>query len=148
MADTKFMGVDRGTLTTVGVIVAICAPALTMIVTVIGLFSMMNASINRLDANITALSARVKARGEALAAHGADIATLRSDFQEMRSEVRTIGADIVEMKLDIVQINGRFENIERRLPDFDLVDDRLDDLERSHARLNERFDELADAGGE
>ena len=144
MADTKFMGVDRGMLTTVGVIVAICAPALTMIVTVIGLFSMMNASINRLDANITALSAR----GEALAAHGVDIATLRSDFQEMRSEVRTIGADLVEVKLDIAQIKGRVENIERRLPDFELVDDRLDDLERSHARLNERFDALADAGGE
>ena len=148
MADTKFMGVDRGTLTTVGVIVAICAPALTMIVTVIGLFSMMNASINRLDANITALSAHVKAQGEALAAHGVDIATLRSDFQEMRSENRALRGDIVDMKLDIAQIKGRVENIERRLPDFDLVDDRLDDLERSHARLNERVDALADAGGE
>ena len=62
MEDTNtFWGAKRNTIMMVGVIVAICAPALTVIATVIGLFSMMNSSINRLDNSITALRAEQKA---------------------------------------------------------------------------------------
>ena len=70
MEEAKFLGVKRGTLMIIGVIVAICAPALMMIVTVIGLFGMMNASINRLDANITALRSEVTENTAAIAVRG------------------------------------------------------------------------------
>ena len=111
-----FLGVNRGTITIIGVIVAICAPALTMIVTVIGLFSMMNSSINRLDNNITALRTELK-----------------TDIDELR-------ADVVELKLTTTEISVRLAEIERRMPQIESVDDRLDALERGQARLNERVD--------
>ena len=82
MEEAKFLGVNRGNLMIVGVIVAICAPALTMIATVIGLFTMMNSSINRLDANITALRAEVAMHGEQLAAQGAAIDALTSETKQ------------------------------------------------------------------
>ena len=122
-----FLGVNRGTITIIGVIVAICAPALTMIVTVIGLFSMMNSSINRLDNNITALRSELKA----------DIAALRS---EQKSDIAELRADVVELKLTTTEISVRVEEIERRMPQVESVDGRLDALERGQARLNERVD--------
>ena len=115
-----FLGVNRGTITIIGVIVAICAPALTMIVTVIGLFSMMNSSINRLDNNITALRTELK-----------------TDIDELR-------ADVVELKLTTTEISVRLEEIERRMPQVESMDSRLDALERGQARLNERVDALSE----
>ena len=128
---STFLGVNRGTITLIGVIVAICAPALTMIVTVIGLFSMMNSSINRLDNNITALRSEQKA----------DISALRSELQTDIAELR---ADVVELKLTTTEISVRVEEIERRMPQVESVDDRLDDLERGQARLDERVDSLSE----
>ena len=122
-----FLGVNRGTITIIGVIVAICAPALTMIVTVIGLFSMMNSSINRLDNNITALRAELKA-----------------DIRELSGTVDALSADVVELKLTTTEIRVRVEEIERRMPQIESMDDRLVEGERGQARLRERVDALSE----
>ena len=122
-----FLGVNRGTITIIGVIVAICAPALTMIVTVIGLFNMMNSSINRLDNNITALRAELKA-----------------DIRELGETVDALSADVVELKITTTEISVRLEEIERRMPQIESVDGRLDALEMGQARLNERVDALSE----
>ena len=130
-----FLGVNRGTITIIGVIVAICAPALTMIVTVIGLFSMMNSSINRLDNNITALRAELKA----------EIATLRTeDIRELSEEVDALRADVVELKITTTEIKVRVEDIERRMPQIESMDGRLVELEKGQARLRERVDALSE----
>ena len=89
----------------VGVIAAICGPDLTVAVTVIG----MNSSINRLDDNITALRA------------------------ERKADLDALSADVVELKLDTAQIIVRIEETERRLPEIESVDGRLDELEREQA---------------
>ena len=122
-----FLGVNRGTITIIGVIVAICAPALTMIVTVIGLFSMMNSSINRLDNNITALRAELKA-----------------DIRELGETVDALSADVVELKLTTTEIRVRVEEIERRMPQIESMDGRLVELEKGQARLRERVDALSE----
>ena len=126
-----FLGVNRGTITIIGVIVAICAPALTMIVTVIGLFSMMNSSINRLDNNITALRSEMKA----------DIDALRG---ELKVDIDALRADVVELKITTTEINVRLEEIERRMPQIESMDGRLAEVERGQARLRERVDALSE----
>ena len=149
MEDTNtFLGAKRGTIIMVGVIVAIGGPTLTMIATVIGLFSMMNSSINRLDDNITALRAEQKADLDALRAEQkADLDALRAeqkaDFDALNADVDALSADVFELKLDTVQIMARIEEIERRLPDIESVDGRLDELEREQALIKERLDALA-----
>jgi len=149
MEDTNtFLGAKRGTIIMVGVIVAIGGPTLTMIATVIGLFSMMNSSINRLDDNITALRAEQKADLDALRAEQkSDIDALRAeqkaDFDALNADVDALSADVFELKLDTVQIMARIEEIERRLPEIESVDGRLDELEREQALIKERLDALA-----
>ena len=115
-----FLGVNRGTITIIGVIVAICAPALTMIVTVIGLFSMMNSSINRLDNNITALRS------------------------ELKTDIAALQADVVELKITTTEISVRVEEIERRMPQIESMDGRRVELEKGQARLRERVDALSE----
>ena len=126
-----FLGVNRGTITIIGVIVAICAPALTMIVTVIGLFNMMNSSINRLDNNITALRSEMKA----------DIDALRGN---LKVDIDALRADVVELKITTTEINVRLEEIERRMPQIESMDGRLVELEKGQARLRERVDALSE----
>ena len=124
MEDTNtFWGAKRNTIMMVGVTVAICAPALTMIATVIGLFSMMNSSINRLDNNVTALRAELNS--------------------ELGANLNTLSADIVELKLETTQIRVSVDEIARRMHEIESVDGRLDELEREQARIKERIDALA-----
>ena len=135
MEDTNtFLGAKRNTITMVGVTVAICAPALTMIAMVIGLFSMMNSSINRLDDNITALRAEQKAGFSALRAER---------NSELGANLNTLSADIVELKLETTQIRVSVDEIARRMHEIESVDVRLDELEREQARIKEMLDALA-----
>ena len=135
MEDTNtFLGAKRNTIMMVGVTVAICAPALTMIATVIGLFSMMNSSINRLDNNITALRAEQKAGFSALRAE------LNS---ELGANLNALSAEIIELKLETTQIRVSVDEIARRMPEIEFVDGRLDELEREQARIKELLDALA-----
>ena len=156
MEDTNtFLGAKRGTIIMVGVIVAIGGPTLTMIATVIGLFSMMNSSINRLDDNITALRAEQKADLDALRAEQkadldalraeqkADFDALSADFDALNADVDALSADVVELKLETTEIRVRVAEIERRLPEIESVDGRLDELESEQALIKERLDALA-----
>ena len=149
MEDTNtFLGAKRGTIIMVGVIVAIGGPTLTMVATVIGLFSMMNSRINQLDNDITAFRAEQKAEFSALRAERkADLDALRAerkaDFDALSADIDALSADIFELKLDTVQIMARIEEIERRLPEIESVDGRLDELEREQALIKERLDALA-----
>ena len=137
-----FLGVNRGAITIIGVIVAICAPALTMIVTVIGLFNMMNSSINRLDNNITALRSELKTDIAALRSEQkADTAALRS---ELKTDIAALQADVVELKLTTTEISVRVEEIERRMPQIESMDGRLVELKKGQARLRERLDALSE----
>ena len=138
MEDTNtFLGAKRNTIMMVGVIVAICAPAMTMIATVIGLFSMMNSSINRLDNNITALRAEQKEELSALRAEQ------KAEISELSENIDALSAEVIELKLETTQIRVRVEEIERRMPEIESVDGRLDELEREQARIKELLDALA-----
>ena len=138
MEDTNtFLGAKRNTIMMVGVIVAICAPALTMIATVIGLFSMMNSSINRLDNNITALRAEQKEELSALRAEQ------KAEISELSKDIDALSAEVIELKLETTQIRVSVDETAMRMREIESVDVRLDEIEREQAQIKERLDALA-----
>ena len=167
MADGKFLGVKRETLTLVGVILA---PTLTTLIIVAALFNAMNSninsSVNRLDAAIRANGDAIAATNAAIAdvaaqtaANGAAIEALISVTRETNDDLDALTADVVELKVETAEIKGKLENIEFRvtnietrvtniengLPDYESVDNRLESLERGQADLRTRVDAIAAA---
>ena len=160
MADGKFWGVKRETLTAVGMIFA---PTLTTLLVVaalfVALFNAMNSSVNRLDDSLKATNAAIADVAAQTAANGASI-------REIKDDINVLTADVVELKVETAEIKGKLENIEFRvtnietrvtnietrvtniengLPDYESVDNRLESLERGQADLRTRVDAIAAA---
>ena len=121
-----------------------------------GMFYQLNANINALNANINALRAEMNANDNALRAEmnaninalrsemnalrsetNADINAVRDDVSDLDSRIDVLSVEAAETNARIVNIEGRIENIERSLPAYAYVDERIDKLEREQARITE-----------
>ena len=104
-----------------------------------GMFYQVNSNINALRADMNALRAEMNAND---IAHRADIRALDSRVDALTVEVAKSNVRIDVLSVEAAETNARIENIERRveniersLPDYASVDERLDDLERDQARI-------------
>ena len=140
--NTKFLGFDKAQIPLLSLLLA----GLIMLA---GMFYQVNSNINALRADVNALRAEMNAND---IAHRAEINTLRSETNaninalrsemnalrtETNSDIDALRADINALTLEMAETNARIENIERSLPGYAYMDDRLDGLEREQARLNE-----------
>ena len=170
MEDTKFLGIKRDTLMGAGVLIG---TQLTTMLVVVALFGVMNSSVNRLDESLKATNAAIADVAAKTAANGAaiealilvttktnaDLDALTAEVVELRVETAEIKARVtnIEVKVESIDvrventdtsvenIEARVENIERNLPDYESVDNRLEDLERGQADLKAHVDALAAA---
>ena len=155
MEQTKFWDRLVKALPIIGGIAAIVAPTTVSIAIFFSVLSMNN----EMRSEMAALGAQLAAQGAAIEALSSDLQTLRAEnraeFRELGEEIDALSADVVELKIGYAETNGRLDSIEirlsaveRRLPDVESMDDRLDDLEREQATLKERVDALASADAE
>ena len=140
--NTKFLGFDKAQIPLLSLILA-------GFLTLAGMFYQFNANMNanhaETQADIHALHSRIDAlnsRVDALdSAHRADMNALRSEISTLRSEtnadIDALRADINALSVEVAETNARIENIERSLPAYASVDERLDKLEIEQARLDE-----------
>ena len=151
MEDTKFLGIKRDTLMAAGVIIA--GPLTTMLI-VAALFGVMNSnitsSVNRLDESLKATNAAIADVAAQTAANGAAIEANGASIREIKDDLNALTSDVVDLKVETAEIKGKLDNIEFRvtniengLPDYESVDNRLEDLERGQADLKARVDAIA-----
>ena len=136
--NTTFLGFEKKQIPLLSLLLA----GLIMLA---GMFYQVNSNINALRADVNALNSRIDALDSA---HRADMNALRSEIDALRSEtnaeINALRSDIKDLSVEaaetnarIVNIESRIENIERSLPNYAYMDDRLDGLEREQARLSE-----------
>ena len=117
-----------------------------------GMFYQVNSNLNALNANLNSLRAETNANFNAMRAEmnandnalGAEINTLRSDMNAndnaLRSEIRSLDDRVDALTVKMAETNARLENIERQLPFYNSLIERLGILERAQTRLTERLD--------
>ena len=126
MVEGKFLGVKRGALITAWVIFS---PSL---ITVIAAAVMLNSINSRLiraneavQANGEALAAileQLEANGEALEAQTAEMEALTAEMKARRLKRRELMDKLDALNLETVEINSGAANSERRLSDFEALE--------------------------
>ena len=140
--NTKFLGFDKAQIPLLSLILA----GFLMLA---GMFYQLNANMNANyaahRADIHALNSRVDALQSVMISNDNALRTemnaLRSetsaDINDLDSRIDVLSVEAAETNARIVNIEGRIENIERSLPAYAYVDERIDKLEREQARITE-----------
>ena len=148
--NSTFLGFDKKQIPLLALLAAFGG---IIIALQMGMRSDMNANHAATQADIHDLHSRIDALDNA---HRADMNALRSEISALRSEtnaeindldsrIDVLSVEAAETNARIVNIEGRIENIERSLPAYAYVDERIDGLELEQARINELVADLVSA---
>ena len=139
--NTTFLGFDKKQIPLLALLATIVGTLIAfggiIIALHLGTRSDMNANHAELRADINTLQSVTNANDNALRAE------MTANDNALRSDINALRSDINALAIEMAETNARIENIERSLPQYAFVDERLDDLEREQARLADLERELA-----
>ena len=119
MVEGKFLGVKRGALITAWVIFG---PSLITLIATAVMLNSINSKLNRLNEAVQANNAALEAVLEQLEANGEALEAQTAEMKARRLKRRELMDKLDALDRETVEINGGAANGEKRLSDFEALE--------------------------
>ena len=126
-----FLGFDKKQIPLLALLAAVVGVFIAIGGIIIALLLGLSSDMNALNSRVDTLQAVMIANDNAIRSE------MTANNNAFRDDINALRADVNALTVEMAETNARIENIERNLPAYASVDERLDKLEIEQARLDE-----------